>query len=147
MKILFLKDVPKLGKKNDVKEVADGFARNFLFPKKLAEPATKDTEARVLKIKKEVAQMKKVDEDLLMKNLKELSGITVTVRGKASERRHLFAAIHKEEILSKIRETGLVVPSECINLEKPIKELGEHNISFSGAGKSGTFKVLIENEA
>lgn len=146
MKILFLKDVPKIGKKNDIKEVADGFARNFLFPKKLAEPATKDAEAKVLKMKAELTQMKKTDEDLLVKNLKALSDTIITMQGKANEKGHLFAAIHKEEIISKLRESGVSVPAERILLEKPIKEIGRHGISFTLGTKQGTFTVVVEGK-
>lgn len=146
MKVLFLKDVPKLGKKHDVKEVSDGYARNFLFPKKLAEPATKEAEQRVLKIKKEQAEMRKIDEDLLMKNLKALADTVVTLQGKANEKGHLFAAIHKEEIISKIRETGLRIPADHILLEKPIKETGEHIIPFTLGTKQGTFRLVVEGK-
>lgn len=147
MKVLFLKDVPKIGRKNDVKEVADGYARNFLFPKKLAEPATKESEQRVAKIKSELEEMKRVDEDLLMRNLKALTNLTVTMKGRANEKGHLFAAIHKEEIVSKIQEEArLQIPLENIHLEKPVKEIGEHIISFAIGKKEGSFKLLIEKE-
>lgn len=147
MKVLFLKDVPKIGRKNDVKEVADGYARNFLFPKKLAEPATKESERRVAKIKSELEEMKRVDEDLLMRNLKALTNLTVTMKGRANEKGHLFAAIHKEEIVSKIQEEArLQIPLENIHLEKPVKEVGEHIISFAIGKKEGNFKLLVEKE-
>jgi large subunit ribosomal protein L9 len=147
MKVIFLKDVPKIAKKHDVKEVADGYASNFLFPKKLAEPATKDTEAKVSKMKLEAAEMKKVDEDLVLRNLKALSGLTVVMEGKANEKGHLFASIHKEEIISKIHdEARLQIPFENIHLEKPIKETGEHAISFAIGNKQGTFTLVVENK-
>lgn len=144
MKVLFLKDVPKIGKKYEVKEVADGYASNFLFPKKFAERATKDTVDRVSKIKTKLAEMKKVDDDLLMRNLKALTDLTITIKGKSNEKGHLFAAIHKEEIISKIHdEARLQIPSEYIHLEKPIKETGEHTISFTLGNKQGTFKLVV----
>ncbi len=146
MKVLFLKDVPKLAKKHDIKEVADGYARNFLFPKKFAEPASKDTERRVSKMKAEQAQMKKVDDDLLMKNLKALADTTITLQGKANEKGHLFAAIRKEEIIAKLREVGISVPAEYIELEKPVKETGEHAIPFIMGNKKGVFKVVVEGK-
>lgn len=144
MKVLFLKDVPKIGKKYEVKEVADGYARNFLLPRKMAELATKETVERVAKKKDELAEMKKVDDDLLMRNLKALTDLVVTIEGKANEKGHLFAAIHKEEIVSKIHdEARLQIPSEYIHLEKPIKETGEHTISFTMGNKTGTFKLVV----
>ncbi len=146
MKVLFLKDVPKIGKKNEVKEVADGYAHNFLLPKKLAEKAEKGAEARVSKMKTEAAEMKKVDEDLLLKNLKALAGTIITVEGKANEKGHLFAAIHKEEIIAKLQEAGIRIPAEYINLEKPIKEIGEHAISFAAGNKQGSFTLVVKGK-
>lgn len=144
MKVLLLKDVPKIGRKNDIKEVSDGYARNFLFPKKLAEPATKDTAVRVAKIKTETEQMKKVNEDLLLKNLKSLAETPIVIQGKANEKGHLFAAIHKEEILLKLKEYGLSIPEACIELNKPIKEMGSHAISLKTGTKRFTFTLLVD---
>lgn len=145
MKVLFLKDVPKIGRKNDVKEVSDGYARNFLFPKKLAEPATEATAARVAKIKTETEQMSKINEDLLLKNLKALTEKLVVIKGKANDKGHLFAAIHKEEILSVLKAQGLSIPAEYIELDKPIKETGEHAIPVMIGNKKGTFTLTVEN--
>lgn len=144
MKVLLLKDVPKFGRKYDIKEVSDGYARNFLFPKKLAEPATKDVVERVSKIKTQQAEMKKVDENLLMKNVKALADTVITIQGKANEKGHLFAAIHKEEIISKLHEVGISLPEGCIDLEKPVKETGEHAISFTVGNKKGEFKLVVK---
>ncbi|MBI2120574.1 MAG: 50S ribosomal protein L9 [Parcubacteria group bacterium] len=144
MKVLFLKDVPKIGRKNDVKEVSDGYARNFLFPKNLAEPATKDTALRVARMKDETEQMKKINEDLLFKNLKALTETSIVLEGKANEKGHLFAAIRKEEILAKLKENGLVIPLEYIEFEKPIKEIGEYAIPVRIGGKHQTFTLRIE---
>jgi large subunit ribosomal protein L9 len=146
MKVLFLKDVPKIGKKYEVKEVSDGYARNFLFPRKMAEPATKETETKISKMRNEMAEMKKVDEDLLMKNLETLAQTAITMQGKANEKGHLFAAIHKEEIISELRKSGISVPAEYIMFGKPIKETGEHLVSFSVGGKQGFFKLTVTGE-
>lgn len=135
MKILLLKDVPKVGRKYEVKEVADGFARNSLFPRKLAEPATRETEARITKLKQSAAQAGEVAQDLLVKNLEALDGKTVTIRAKANEKGHLFQGIHKGEILNAIKkELGLNIREEALVLEKAIKEVGDKEI-LTATGK------------
>lgn len=147
MKVVFLKDAPKIGKKYEIKEVADGYARNFLFPREMAELATKEAEQRALKKKDDMLEMKKIDEDLLMRNLKALAGLHIAMKGKANEKGHLFAAVHKEEIIAHIyAEVRLKIPSEYIHLEKPIKETGEHAISFGMGDKRETFLVTITEE-
>ena len=145
MKVVFLKDVPKMGKKYDVKEVADGYAQNFLLPKKLAELATKNSEKTVEKFKLQEAEMKKVDQAILVKNLKALSEAVVTVKEKANEQGHLFAAIHKEELAKRLKDaSGLDFPPEYIDLEKPVKEIGEHEITVIVGEKKGKFKLSVE---
>jgi len=145
MKVLFLKDVPKIAKKYDIKEVSDGYAQNFLFPRKLAEIASKGAEARVEKFKKTEVEMKKVNEALLHKSMKALEETVVTVKGKANEEGKLFAAIHKEEIADKLKEqAGIEMPAEYLDLEKPVKEIGEHEIPVIVGEKKGKFKLIVE---
>lgn len=145
MKVILLRDVPKVGKKYETKVVPDGYGRNFLLKRGLAEVATAGTIKRVEEIKKTAAVEKKIQEDLLMKNLEDLNGITITLKENATEEGHLFAGIHKEEILSEIKkETRLDMIPEYIDLDKPIKRTGEFDIGVSVNGKKAKFKLIIE---
>ena len=145
MKVLFLKDVPKMGKRYEIKEVSDGYAQNFLFPKKLAEVAGKNTEKMIAKFKQAEIEMKKVDEALLHKSLKVLEETIITMKGKANEEGKLFAAIHKEDISEQLKEqAGIEMPAEYIELEKPVKEVGEHEIHVIIGDKKGKFKLVVE---
>jgi len=137
MKVILLKDVAKVGRKYEVKEVADGFARNALFPRKLAELAMGDAVKRIEKMKREAAQAGDFAADLLAKNLAALGGKTVILCAKANEKGHLFQGIHKEEIAEAIRkELGLDIPPDSLSLEKPIKEIGGHEVAITGVGKN-----------
>lgn len=129
MKVILLKDVPKLGKKYDVKEVANGFARNSLFPQKLAEIATPSVIASIELRKKQDKQFKEVDKDILNKNIESLKDVKITISEKANEKGHLFAGVHKEEIVSALKsQKNINIPEELIELNEPIKEIGEHKI-------------------
>ena len=77
MKVIFLKDVSRVGKKHDIKEVNDGYAVNFLFPRKFAVMATAQSLAELERNKKEVSIRREVQEGLLIKNLEELKGIII----------------------------------------------------------------------
>lgn len=136
MKIILSQDVSGLGRKYDVKEVRDGYARNFLIARGLAEPATA-AKIEAAKIKeKQMEQLKKVDEDILEKNLQELEGLKLSIEEKANEKGHLFAGIHKEEISKILKEEKHIdIPADMINLEQPIKEIGEHKISVRPLGE------------
>jgi large subunit ribosomal protein L9 len=156
MKVIFLKDVPRVGKRHDIKEVNDGYAMNFLFPKKLAEPATSKAVAELEQRKKTIEIEKEVQDDLLMKNLEEIKGKVVHMKGKADlprlasgkagEKGHLFAAIHKEDIIRALKEQHHAeVSPDSIALEKPIKEIGEFEIPIKVKGKRSSFKLVVES--
>lgn len=145
MKVIFLKDVPRVGKRHEVKEVNDGYALNFLFPHKMVEFATpkalKELEIR----KKEIVVERQVQEDLLLRNMEELKGKTITIHAKANEKGSLFSAIHKKEILEVMRkEHKATLSEESIVLEKPIKETGEFTIPVVIKDKKSSFTLIIE---
>jgi large subunit ribosomal protein L9 len=145
MKVIFLKDVPRVGKKQDIKDISDGYAVNFLLPRKLAELATPKAIALLEKRKKNIEIEREVQTDLLMKNLEEIKGKVVTIKGKSNEKGSLFSAIHKAEIIKELKsQHNADISEEFIILEKPIKELGEHEIPISIKGKESSFKVMVE---
>ena len=86
MKVIFLQDVPRVGKKYDIKEVNDGYAMNFLLPRKLAERATAKAVAQLEMHKKEIVVEREVQEELLMKNLEEIKNKTIVIKAKADEK-------------------------------------------------------------
>ena len=147
MKVIFLKDVPRVGRKNDVKEVNDGYAQNFLFPNKLAERATSQTIASLEKRQKEIIIEREVKENLLIRNLEEIKGQVVKMKGKSNEKGHLFSAIHKKEIVETMKkENNIEIGEEFIALEKPIKEIGEFEIPIIIGKKKSSFKLIVEKE-
>lgn len=145
MKVILLKDVPKIGKKYDVKEVSSGYSLNFLIPKGLAETATPNAIKKVELLKKELDQERKIQEDLIAKNLHEIDGKEVQMSAKASDKGHLFASIHTSEISEAIKKSiGADVPEEFIVLDKPIKNTGDHNIEVKVGGKKATIRIVVE---
>jgi large subunit ribosomal protein L9 len=145
MRIIFLADIPRVGKRHDVKEVNDGYAMNFLLPRKLAVTATPKAVAELETRKKEIVIEREVQENLLLKNLEEIKSKTITIKSKANEHGHLFSAIHKKEIIEALRaQLHAEIGEEFIILEKPIKEVGEHEIPISIKGKKSSFKLVVE---
>ena len=144
MKVIFLQDVPRVGRKHDIKEVNDGYAANFLLPRRLAEMATPKAVAELEKHKKEIVIEKKVQENILMKNLEEIKGKIVIIKGKANEKGSLFSAIHKKEIVDALKkEHRAEIGEEFIVLEKPIKETGEFEIQIEIKGHKTSFKLVV----
>lgn len=145
MKIILLKDVKGLGRKYDIKEAKDGHALNLLIPQGLAVHAT-DKNLKEVDIKKRTdLEHRKIQEDLLIMNLKELNGAKIEMTEKANEKGHLFAGIHKEQIIPEIKkQTRIDMLPEFIILEKPIKEVGEHEIAVKVADKTVKFKLVVK---
>ena len=145
MKVILLKDIPKIGKKYDIKDVNDGYANNFLLPKKLAEPATPKKIKEIEEQKKTIQIEKQVQEDLLTQNLAQINGREFIIKGKTSAAGHLFRAIHKEDITKKMKEDYHIdISPDCIVLDKPIKTNGDHNITLQVKDKKATFKLIVE---
>jgi large subunit ribosomal protein L9 len=147
MKVILLQDVRKVGKKFEVKEVSDGYALNFLIPRKLAEVSTASSMKKVETVKAHADAERKIQEDLLVKNLKSLEGVTLHIKANANDKGHLFKGINKEELVKALKaETQIDLLPEYLDLEKPLKEVGEFTIPVKVQATEGKFKVEIAAE-
>ena len=147
MKIILLKDTSGIGKKYDVKDVSDGFARNRLIPCGDAEMATPKALASILARKERVADTKRLERSLLEKNIASVHEKMVVLVRKANEKGHLFAKIKAEDIVDAIREQMHVeIPASTIILEKHIGTIGMHHIPLksSGGNTEMTLNVQIQ---
>ncbi len=137
MKVILLKDVPSVGHKYDVKDVSDGYALNYLIARKLAEPATPGAIKNVELKKKQSAQQEELTKSLVMGALEGLKGSKITIKEKINEKGHLFSQVHKEEVIKAVKEQrGIDLGPEMIDMDKPIKEAGEHKITLKIDKKS-----------
>ena len=145
MKVILLKSVPKIGKKYDVMDVSSGFAMNSLFPRGLAELATPKGLVRVKELKAAEEVERKVREDLLLKNLGDIAAASITLEGKANAKGHLFAGLHKAELIAALKDQARVdITEEYIVLEKPIKEVGVHKVEVKVQDKSAEFTLTVK---
>lgn len=145
MKVVLLKDTPGVGRKGEVKTVSDGHALNFLIPRKCAEMGTPAALARAERARSEAITESNIQANLLQKNLAALSGATVEIFGKANEQGHLFSGIHAAQIVAELnKQKGITLLPEHIELPHPIKETGEHEVSFAVREKAGKFMVVVK---
>lgn len=128
MKVILLKKIKKIGDIGDIKEVADGYALNFLIPQKMAEPATADNISKLRKHKEEAIKNAEKDLILAQENVKRLQGLVLELKGKCNNEGTLYSAISSATIADKLKEKGINIEKKQINLLKPIKELGEHSV-------------------
>ena len=145
MKVISNEDVRGQGKKGEMKEVSDGYARNYLLPRKLASEATPDMiNAFKLKEKAKKAQMER-EKAQAEENAKRLEGIQVTISARAGQGGRLFGAITSQEISDALREQhGIEIEKNKIDQSEPIKSFGSFEVKAKlGYEVSGKISVLV----
>ena len=145
MKVIFNVDVKGKAKKGELKEVSDGYASNYLLPRKLASEATADNiNALKLKEKAKAALMAREKAEAEA-NAAKLGEITVTIRAKAGGAGKLFGAVTSQEISAALKEQhGIEIEKNKIVQTEPIKTFGAYQIKAKlGYEVSGTINVLV----
>lgn len=130
MKVILLQDIESLGKKYEIKEVKDGYARNFLLPNKLIRPATKQA-LKWLDGQKEIIE-KQAEEGLKMAQdlASSLDGYEITIPVKVGEEGQLFESINSQKIAEGLKEKGFNIKKSQVELKDTIKELGEFPVNI-----------------
>ncbi len=146
MKVILLKDIKGVGKKDDIIDASDGHARNYLLPKGLAEEATAGNLTKLKRVHK-IEDDKKAAELAEAKKLKsKLEEITVTINGKAGESGKLFGTITNKEIGKHIEENhNIKIDKKKISLKNPIKNIGDFAVTIKLHPKvSAEVKVVVK---
>lgn len=145
MKVILQQDVRDHGKKGQMVEVSDGFARNFLFPRKLAVPATADA-VNAMKLR-EKARQRQIEEEKAraQENAKKLETVVVKISAKAGEGGKLFGSVTNKDVSDALREQcGIEVEKGRIVIADPIKSYGPYDVKCKlGYEVSGTIHLLI----
>ena len=129
MKVIFLNDVPNVAQAGEMKEVADGYARNFLIPRKLAAQADpRMMQAIEAQIKARAILAAQTEAD--MRELADLiDGKEITIKARVGANERLYGSVTPGEIVDELERTaGAVVDKRKIELESPIRELGSHEV-------------------
>ncbi len=145
MKIVLLSDIKNIGKRGDVKEVADGFARNFLFPKKLAEIATESAVKKAEMEKQKRNENAKKDLEATQDLATQLEGKEIVILAKAKDGK-LFGSITAKNIVKELEKEKFDIKENSIAL-KPVKELGEYDFTIElNHGIEASLKLLVREE-
>lgn len=148
MKVILQKDVNNLGDAGDIREVADGFARNYLFPKKLAVRADQGRTKAALHHKR-LVELKKDKRKKQMEGLSgDLNGKTFTIQVRTGEDDKLFGSVTPIDIAAVLKESGIELDKRKIELAEPIKALGSYNIKIKLAeGVQPSITLNVEKTA
>ena len=145
MKVIFLQDVRGQTKKGELKEVSDGYARNYLLPRNLVVEANKDNlNALALKEKAKKAQEAR-ERAAALENAEKLKGIVVTVRARSGGNGKLFGAVTSQEICDALKEQhGIEIEKNKLVQGDPIKSYGSYELKCKfGYGIDGMVNVLV----
>ena len=143
MRVILLKDVKKVGRRFEEKEVADGYARNFLVPQKLAVPTGSPAAKQALDQRNREEVTHEKQEGTIRENISKLSGATLIITVKANEQGHLFEKLTAEKICALIqKEKGLKINPSYLEIE-PIKQTGIHEIPIKIGDKETRFTLEI----
>ena len=148
MKVILLDNIKGVGKKDEIINASDGYARNFLFPKKLAVEANNENMSK-LKAKKQSERYKKdVNKENSEKIAKKLDDITLTIKVKAGENGKIFGGVTSKEISEELKKQYKIdIDKKKIILNENIKNLGSFDISMKlFEGVTGKLKVKVISE-
>lgn len=126
MKVVLLQDVRKIGRIYEIKEVADGYAINFLIPKSLAKKATKETVEWALTHQKTNEEKANSSLDKIAKISSQMDGLEVEISAKTGDKGQLFEKINSAKVALRLQEMGFDVKKSQVVLEQDIKEAGEY---------------------
>ena len=144
MQVILIENVKSLGKKGELKEVSEGYARNFLIPKKIAEIATEEAIEELKKNQDALKTKERQEEEMLRKQASEIQGKKILIKAKA-EKGKLFGSIGAREIVSELRKQGFDIQEKSITLKGIIKNTGEKEI-FIDFGKNIKTKIIVSIE-
>lgn len=145
MKVILNADVKGQGKKGDIVNVSDGYARNFLFPKKLAREATAENLNAVKVANNAVQHKKDVEKQNAVELAKKLNGLTVTVTAKTGGSGRLFGAVTAKEVAAALLQEHKIDIDKRKFVMENIKEMGEYSVQVKVyAELSSQLKVIVK---
>jgi large subunit ribosomal protein L9 len=148
MQIILQEDVEKLGTRGEVVNVAPGYARNFLLPRKLGLEATEANLKRLEKIRITLSKRTATEKDMAEKQAALLGNVTVSFKRKAGETDQLFGSVTSADLAEALAAQGFEVDKRRISLDEPIKVLGESMVTVKLVhGVVAQFKAVVEREA
>ena len=131
IEVILVGDVPELGRSGDACRVRSGYARNFLFPQKLAVTMTAGTKRLIEKKRAEAVVRLAKEQDEATALLQKLEKLTLTCTVKANADGRLFGSVGPADVLAKLAEKGIVLQKRQLAMYEPFKSLGDHDAALN----------------
>lgn len=147
MKLILIKDVKDLGMAGDIITVKSGYGRNYLLPQNYAVMATKDALKKIEAIKAQAEKVRNSKLEEYKAKLEKLKTVTLTFNRKADENGSLYGSVSEFDIVEAIKEKGIEINKNNVNIEKHIKEIGDSEVEISfGSDLTATVVVSVVKE-
>jgi large subunit ribosomal protein L9 len=147
MKVILQKDIPSLGEAGDIKDVSEGFARNYLLPKKMVIPSNESSQRAILHQKKLVKIKKDKRKKTSEKLMESIKNLEVRIGVQVGEEDKLFGSVTSMDIARKLKDLGFEIDKRKIYLEEPIKKTGDYEVSIKlDEGLTANLKVAVFKE-
>jgi large subunit ribosomal protein L9 len=144
MKVIFFQDVKGIGKAGDIKNVSDGYARNFLLPKKLAEIANASSLQKVELLKKKQTEAEQAELEKTQKLAETLQGHEIVITAKEKDGK-LFGSINAKAIAKELKKENLLIDDKLIILPEAIKETGDYDVKVElPHGIEASIHIVVE---
>jgi large subunit ribosomal protein L9 len=148
MEIILIKEIKNLGNIGEIKQVSDGYARNYLIPQKLAIIATKQAKAELFKQIKAKENKQQKEQKKKYNFLKKIKNLKLTFIAKANKEGKLFAAINQKDIIKRLENVYQInLDEKDILLEQPIKHLGEHQITIKVNHQESILLIEVKSDS
>ena len=146
MRVLFIKDVGGVGRRGEIKDVADGYALNALIPSGKVVQATKEAVAAAEKREEHEKARAKAQQEQTKEALKKLDHQTIVIREKANDQGHLFKKVKKVDLADKISNSvgSYIDPEMIVMTGNFLKETGKHVVRVAGEGAEAVVTIVIE---
>lgn len=132
MKVYLLEEVPKLGKKGEIKNVADGYALNYLFPNNLAQKADKKIIAKVSELKEQKILDDKKQKETAIQLSKDLKKLTLEIPLKfAKKGTEAYTSVNAKKIIEELKKKGIDLKENQVQLKNPLKKEGDYEVSIN----------------
>lgn len=148
MKIILLQSVPSVGHKDDVKNVADGYARNFLIPQNLAKSATEEALKSHAQQKEKTERERAATHRAYQELLEKLKSVVLQFKMKIAEGGTTFGSVTTADIQDALKKQGIAIKKDWIQLEESIKTTGAHAVKIKFPQELyGEIKIVVEAES
>ncbi len=147
MNIILKKNVESLGAVGEIVKVADGYARNFLFPKGFAIQANDKNKKLIEKFKDEEEKRLAEEQKQAEMIIKQIEKTSILFTRLADENGHLYGSVNEQDIVNELKEKDLIIDKHNVKIEQHIKELGDHEVTIELKDDiKGTLKIKVEKE-